>query len=185
MLSLDYTCEYLNNKSCLLTTADLTNLGFYPFCSNLLDVLGGSDSNGTVSDLAKFSHGHLLICHMRQAPATQSATTTVDTASSFGSFTTGERSLTVSSLRPPPTSTPPKISTDSSSTSSSTRSSGSSTSQGPVHSTTQPALPGTSLGSLSVISTKSSGCHVVRLQGVVLYLISGAAALVVLIMSIW
>jgi len=39
IISLDYMCEYLGNKSCQLTTADLTNLELYPLCSNLLESL--------------------------------------------------------------------------------------------------------------------------------------------------
>ena len=41
LLSMDYTCLYLQNVSCFSTPAALTNLaGVYPYCTNLFQVLG-------------------------------------------------------------------------------------------------------------------------------------------------
>jgi hypothetical protein len=47
ILSLEYTCEFLGNTSCQLSSAALTNLELYPYCSNLVSVLG-TGNNVTV-----------------------------------------------------------------------------------------------------------------------------------------
>lgn len=40
ILSLEYTCEFLGNISCQQMSAALTNMAAYPYCTNLLSVLG-------------------------------------------------------------------------------------------------------------------------------------------------
>jgi hypothetical protein len=45
LFSLQYTCEFLGNTSCLLTTAALTGMAAYGLCPNLVDVLGGGNAS--------------------------------------------------------------------------------------------------------------------------------------------
>jgi hypothetical protein len=44
VLSMEYTCEFLGNTSCVQTSAALTNLAAYGYCTNLLAVLGSSSA---------------------------------------------------------------------------------------------------------------------------------------------
>ena len=45
ILSLQYTCEFIGNVSCLLTSAATTNMAAYHFCSNLPAVLGSAPAS--------------------------------------------------------------------------------------------------------------------------------------------
>lgn len=62
LLSLDYSCMYLNNASCVLTPAALSNMPAYGFCSNFQSVLGSlTDVKWTPNLTASRSSSNIVI----------------------------------------------------------------------------------------------------------------------------
>jgi len=84
ILSLEYTCAFLGNISCQQTSAALSNLPDYRFCSNLVSVLGGNNGTGPAS-----------------SPATTTMPTTNNVTSTTSLESTSESTPTITSASTP------------------------------------------------------------------------------------
>jgi hypothetical protein len=99
ILSLEYTCDFLGNISCQQISAALTNMVAYPYCTNLLSVLGPAAASAltTLPVNASSSFSSLLSSSTAQSLVTSSISITQPALPGTLSSTTGASSTKSSS----------------------------------------------------------------------------------------